>query len=125
MPDLILRDTDPDDLRAAIVADVLAALRPMLERQSSIDKRIATRAEMARILGWSLAKLGRETAAGHIPSLLSGGRRCFEIEKVLEAVRAQTADAERIAAERQAKKHAKRRAGGAFERNKQGSTHAK
>lgn len=111
MPDLIFRDTDPDELRAAIVADVLAALRPILNRRPETDKRIATRAEMAQILGWPLAKLDRESAARRIPSLLSGGRRCFEIEKVLEAVRAQTADAERIAAERQAKKHANRKAG--------------
>jgi hypothetical protein len=111
MPDLIFRDTDPDELRAAIVADVLAALRPILNRRSKIDKRIATRDEMAQILGWSLAKLDRETAAKRIPSLLSGGRRSYVIEEGIQAVKAGTADAERIAAARQTEKHARRRSG--------------
>ena len=111
MPDLILRDVDPDDLRAAIVADVLAALRPMLERRSAIDKRIATRAEMARILEWSLAKLDRETAAKRIPSMLNGDRRSYVIDDVIEAIKAGTEAAEAEAAKRQAEKQAKRRSG--------------
>uniref|UniRef100_UPI001EE4D27D hypothetical protein n=1 Tax=Rubripirellula obstinata TaxID=406547 RepID=UPI001EE4D27D len=46
MPDLILRDIDPDELRAAIVADVVNELRPMMERRSQTAQRIAGRAPM-------------------------------------------------------------------------------
>ncbi len=106
MPDLILRDTDPDALRAAIVADVLAAIGPAIKRGSDLPKRIANRTEMAEILGWSIAKLDRRTKTKAIPSLLDGDRRSYVIDEVVNAIKAQTADAERLAAERQAAKQA-------------------
>ena len=112
MADLILRDVDPEKLRAAIVADVLAGVRPLLERRSPLPKLTANRAEMAELLGWSLAKLDRRTKAKAIPSLLDGDRRSYVIAEVIEAVKAQTADAEAVAAKRQAAKQAAKKSRG-------------
>ncbi len=106
MPDLILRDIDPDSLRAAIVADVVAAIGPAIKRGSQLPKRCANRAEMAEILGWSLTKLDRRTKTKAIPSMLDGDRRSYVIDEVIDAIKAQTDEAERIAAERQAAKQA-------------------
>lgn len=109
MPDLLLRDTDPDELRAAIVRDVVDKLRPMLERRPAVDKKIATRAEMARILQWSIPKLDRETTAKSIPSLMRGDRRTYVIDDVIAALKAGTEAAEAEAAVRQAAKRAKKK----------------
>lgn len=118
VPDLILRDIDPDELRAAIVADVVNELRPMMERRSQTSQRIAGRAPMAEILGWSLAKLDRRTKEKAIPSMLDGDRRLYEIDAVIDAIKAGTAEAEAVAAERQAAKQAAKNA------NKKGAADA-
>ena len=106
-----MRDTDPDDLRAAIVADVLAAIGPAIKRANTMPQRIASRTEMAKLLGWSVAKLDRRTRERAIPSMLDGDRRSYVIAEVIDAVKANTAQAERIAAERQAAKQAARKRG--------------
>lgn len=113
--DLLLRDTDPDELRAGIVDDVLKELRLMLDQRAAVDKRIATRAEMARMLEWSIAKLDRETAAKRIPSLLSGDRRSYVIDDVIAAIKAGTEAAEVDAAARQAAKRAAKKKTGESE----------
>lgn len=106
MPDLLLRDTDPDDLRAAIVADVLKAIGASIRRANTMPKRIANRAEMAELLGWSIAKLDRRTREKAIPSLLDGDRRSYVIDDVIAAIKAGTEAAEVDAAARQAAKRA-------------------
>ena len=106
MPDLIFRDTDPDEFRRAIVVELLVEIGPMLQRGSEMPNRIANRIEMAEILRWSLSKLDRRTKSKAIPSLLDGDRRSYIIDDVIEAIKAQTNEAERIAAERQATKQA-------------------
>lgn len=109
--DLILRDCDPGELRAGIVADVLAALTPMLLDTGAKPKRFLGREEMAELLDWSIAKLDRRTAAKAIPSFMDEGRRMYEVEPVIDALRAGTADAERRASERQAQKQLRRTGG--------------
>jgi hypothetical protein len=110
MADLILKDTDPDALRAAIVADVLAAIGTAMQRGDELPKRIANRPEMARFLSYSLATLDRRTREGVIPSILDGDRRMYVIDDVLNALREGTAAAEAQAAERQkAKQDAKKK----------------
>ncbi|QDV66977.1 hypothetical protein Poly24_06670 [Rosistilla carotiformis] len=109
MADLILRDTDPDRLRAAIVRDVLDAIRPLLRQPAPPDsRRCCSRDELAKILGWSIAKLDRRTKAGAIPSIMDDGRRIYIVDDVLEALKQATPEAETKAAERQAAKRSKR-----------------
>ncbi|KAA1261147.1 hypothetical protein LF1_36910 [Rubripirellula obstinata] len=73
---------------------------------------------MAEILGWSLAKLDRRTKEKAIPSMLDGDRRLYEIDAVIDAIKAGTAEAEAVAAERQAAKQAAKNA------NKEGAADA-
>jgi hypothetical protein len=108
--DLILRDVDPEELRAAIVADVLNGIRPLLTRSQVNASPIATRDEMRGILRWSMGKLDAATKAKTIPSIMEGDRRTYVIADVLDALRAGTPAAEADAAARQAAKQAKRQA---------------
>ncbi|GAB5514590.1 hypothetical protein [Rhodopirellula baltica] len=110
MADLILRDTDPEELRAAIVRDVVDSLRSVLNRKPEPAKVIATRAEMAGILKWSLSKLDQRTRDKTIPSLMDGDRRSYVIADVIDALRANTAEEEIKAAQRQAAKHSAKQA---------------
>ncbi|PHQ34578.1 hypothetical protein [Rhodopirellula bahusiensis] len=108
MLDLILRDTDPEELRAAIVRDVVESLRSVLSRESESTKVIATREEMAAILKWSLSKLDQRTRDKTIPSLMDGDRRSYVIAEVIDALRANTAEEEDRTAGRQSCKEASR-----------------
>ncbi len=109
MPDLFFRDTDPDQLRRDIVADVVAAIRPLLSKRSETPKRFANRAEMAELLGWSLAKLDRRTKDKAIPSMMNGDRRLYEIDAVIDTIKNGTPEAEAMATKRQADKQAAKR----------------
>lgn len=111
MPDLILRDVDPEELRAAIVADLRKELRALLTQQNVDAAPIATRDGMSKILRWSQAKLDAATKAKTIPSIMEGGRRTYIIADVLEALKAGTEAAEAEAAARQAAKQAKKKRG--------------
>ncbi|WP_436715625.1 hypothetical protein U8335_25245 [Roseiconus lacunae] len=84
MPDILLRDIDPDCLRREIVADVLAAVREVMLEQSA--PRTVDRQQMAELLGVSLPSLDREVAEGRIPSIKIGTRRVFEPRKVFDAL---------------------------------------
>lgn len=106
MPEILFRAVDPEELQAAIVAAVVKELRPLLEANSMPSPRIAGRKEMAAFLGWSLSKLDRRTASGAIPAILDEGRRTYEVDAVLAALRAATPAAEAEAAKRQAAKQA-------------------
>ncbi|WP_417748320.1 hypothetical protein [Rosistilla oblonga] len=109
MADLILRDVDPDRLREEIVRDVLEAIRPLLRQPAPPDsRRCCSRAELAQILGWSIAKVDRRTVAGAIPSIMDDGRRIYVVDDVMEALKQATPEAEAKAAARQAAKRAKR-----------------
>ncbi|WDQ19012.1 hypothetical protein [Rhodopirellula sp. P2] len=119
MPDLILRDIDPEQLRAAIVADVLNGIRPLLARHNVDAGPVATRDGMRKILHWSMGKLDAETKAKTIPSIMQGDRRLYVIEDVLNALRDGTEAAEAEATARQAAKHAKKQAN-----KKRGADHA-
>ena len=55
---------DRDELITEIVTRVVAEIRPLLRVPATAPKRIASSAEMARILEWSLPKLQRATGAG-------------------------------------------------------------
>lgn len=111
MPDLFLRDTDPTELRKAIVDDVLDAIRPLLESTIRPPQRIASRQEMASMLGWSVAKLDRRTKERAIPSLMDGDRRTYIIDEVIAALKAGTEGAELAATGRQTAKRAAKQSG--------------
>ena len=72
MADLLLRDTDAAELRADIVADVLAALRPLLAE--SATPRLVDGDATAAMLSVSRPTLDRLRASGAIPSKRIGRR---------------------------------------------------
>jgi excisionase family DNA binding protein len=74
MPDLLLRDTDRDELIRETAAAVVAALRPILTDDMH---RPRSRDDMAEWLGIGVATLDRLTRAGEIPSVMLGSRRCY------------------------------------------------
>ena len=76
MPDLLLRDTDPDDLRAAIVADVIKALTPMLA--DSNQPQLVDGDRMAELASVSRPTIDRAVRDDIIPSVKIGRRRLFE-----------------------------------------------
>ena len=68
--------------RAAIVRDVVDALRPLLEaRPKLVDVEV-----LALQLGLSIATLDRLRRSGKIPSLKLGSRRLYDPEAVLIAL---------------------------------------
>ena len=112
MPNLILQGIDADEFRESVVGDLLSALKPLLQQSLALDlaqERCAGRERMATILGWSVGKLDRRTAAGAIPSIMDEGRRVYVVDEVLAALKAATPAAEAKAAERQAAKQAAKR----------------
>lgn len=84
MPDLMLRDIDPDRLRADIAAAVIDALRPVIA--DAAQPSLVDRARMADLLGISIPKLDRLVSDGVIPSKLVGTRRLFEPRCVIDAL---------------------------------------
>ena len=89
MADLILKDTDPNELRAAIAADVLAAIRPLLANSSA--PRLVDGDRMAKLAGVSRPTIDRAVRDGMIPSVRIGRRRLFEPSAVIDAWVAATA----------------------------------
>ena len=83
MPDLLLRDTDPDDLRAAIVADVIKALTPMLA--DSNQPQLVDGDRMAELASVSRPTIDRAVRDDIIPSVKIGRRRLFEPRAVIGA----------------------------------------
>ena len=83
MADLILKDTDPNELRAAIAADVLAAIRPLLANSSA--PRLVDGDRMAELAGVSRPTIDRAVRDGLIPSVRIGRRRLFEPRAVIDA----------------------------------------
>ncbi|TWU67581.1 hypothetical protein V7x_31560 [Crateriforma conspicua] len=84
MADLLLRDIDPDELRAGIVADVLAALRPVLFGLS--EPRLVGGDRMAELAGVSRPTIDRAVRDGLIPSVLIGRRRLFDPQRVIDSL---------------------------------------
>lgn len=100
-----------DILIDRITTAVIDRLKPIITKsQSRPDMKCASRAEMADILGWSIAKLDRRTSEGAIPSVMDEGRRTYIVDDVFAALREGTPAAEAAARERQAKKQAARAA---------------
>ena len=83
MPDLLLRDTNPDDLRAAIVADVIKALSPMLAESN--QPQLVDGDRMAELAGVSRPTIDRAVRDDTIPSVKIGRRRLFEPRAVIGA----------------------------------------
>ena len=108
MSDLILRNINPDQLRADIVRDVINAMRPLLRQTTSSveSSKCVTRSELATILGWSLSKVDRRTSDGAISSIMDDGRRTYVVDEVLATLKANTPLAEAKAAQRQLAKQA-------------------
>lgn len=84
MADLLLRDTDPDELRAAIVADLLAELRPLLAESS--DPRLVGGDRMAELAGVSRPTIDRAVRDGLVPSVMIGRRRLFDPQRVIDSL---------------------------------------
>lgn len=107
MGKIILQEFDVDELRDAIVSEVVAQLTSAIQRASgATPTRIANREQMAQLLGWSIAKLDRRTAEGALVTILDDGRRSYLIEESIEKLRAATPAAEEKARQRQAAKRA-------------------
>ncbi|TWU24899.1 Helix-turn-helix domain protein [Novipirellula galeiformis] len=86
MADLsITASVSPED-RAAIVADVVAAMRPLLSE--SHEPRLVDGDRMADLLGVSRPTVDRLRAAGEIPSVLLGRRRLYQPAAVVAALAA-------------------------------------
>jgi len=83
MPDLILRDTDPDKLRADITAGVIAALQSILAEFS--EPRLVDGDRMAELAGVSRPTIDRAVRDGSIPSVKIGRRRLFDPRAVIDA----------------------------------------
>lgn len=103
---LLIESIEPDELAAVIAAEVAKQLGPVIRRASEPDTpRVASREQMARMLGWSIAKLDRRTAEG-LPSFMDEGRRGYIVEDVFAWLKERTPEAEAKARERQAAKRA-------------------
>ncbi|TWT88003.1 hypothetical protein [Neorhodopirellula pilleata] len=99
-----------DALIDRIADAVFDRLRPLIAKKDEPrQERCASRDEMAKILGWSIAKLDRRTSEGAVPSIMDEGRRTYIVEDVFAALREGTPAAEAAAKERQAKKQAVRK----------------
>lgn len=84
MADLNITTTLSPDDRAAIVRDVVDALRPMIESSTEL---LVDGERMAEIIGMSRPTVDRMRAAGIIPSLLSGRCRRYDPVAVVDAIR--------------------------------------
>ncbi|WP_430454720.1 helix-turn-helix transcriptional regulator [Rhodopirellula europaea] len=84
MPDLLIRDTDRDELTDAIAAAVLDRLTPLIAQ--SANPILVDGDEMARLAGVSRATLDRLRAAEAIPSVLIGSRRLYRAARVIAAL---------------------------------------
>ena len=88
MPDLILRDTDPRELRDAITAEVVAAIRPLLADAN--EPRLVDGDRMAELASVSRPTIDRAVRDDIIPSMKIGNRRRFDPQAVIEAWEAAT-----------------------------------
>lgn len=84
MGDMLLRDTDRSELVSDIVAEVVASLRPVLEK--STEPMLVHGDRMAELLGVSRATLDRLRRDRLVPSLLIGSRRLYQPKAVIEAL---------------------------------------
>lgn len=82
MADLLLRDTDREELIRETAAAVVDAMRPLM---SDDLHRPKSRDDMADWLGIGIATLDRMTKAGEIPSMLLNKRRCYVPAHVIAA----------------------------------------
>ncbi len=94
MSDLLLRDTDRDELVAEIVAGVVESIRPLLAE--SATPRLVDGEVMAGMLSVSRPTLDRMRADGSVPSVTIGRRRLYDPDAVVAAIHAPRAEAERL-----------------------------
>ncbi|WP_286765809.1 MULTISPECIES: helix-turn-helix domain-containing protein [Rhodopirellula] len=94
MPDLLIRDTDREQLVSDIAAEVMRMLAPELQKmagqsrqsQSATTPQLVGAAEMARIANVSESTVARMVAAKKIPSSKVLGARRFDPAAVLSAM---------------------------------------
>ena len=84
MPDLILRDTDPDQLRADITRMVVAAILPLLA--DSQEPRLVDGDRMAELASVSRPTIDRAVRDDIIPSVMIGRCRRYEPRRVIDAL---------------------------------------
>lgn len=96
MPDLILRDTDPKELRADIISDVVEVVRELLHEAS--QPQLVGGDRLAELLETSRPTIDRLVKSGAIPSVSIGRLRRFEVRAVIDALResAKKADAANV-----------------------------
>jgi len=107
MANLLIRETDREELVADVAAAVISQIRPLLRQRAEPEHpRCLGREDMAKCLSWSTSKLQDRTASGAIPSIMDEGRRIYVVDDVLEALKKSTPEAEKKAKRRQAAKTA-------------------
>lgn len=75
---------DPGELQESIVKQVVAELRPLIERSS--EPLLVDRHRLATLLGVSVPTISRMTSSGEIPSKLIGTRRLYCPAAVVDAL---------------------------------------
>lgn len=88
MPDLLLRDTDRDELIRDVAAAVVAQIRPLLASKSG--PRLVDGEKLAELTSLSRPTIDRLRASGRIPSIPVGSRRLYRPEAVVAALEEQT-----------------------------------
>ncbi|TWU42936.1 Helix-turn-helix domain protein [Novipirellula aureliae] len=83
MANVDITATVSDDDRALIVADVVAAIRPMIESRHTL---LVDGDRLAELLGVSRPTIDRLRADSVIPSVLIGRRRLYNPDAVLAAL---------------------------------------
>ena len=84
MPDLYLQGMDPDQLRADITAEIVAALKPLLA--DSQEPRLVDGDRMAELAGVSRPTIDRAVRDDIIPSVMIGRCRRYEPRAVIDAL---------------------------------------
>ena len=84
MADILFRDTDPDEFRRQLAAEIADQVRAVLADR--FEPRLVPRCRMAELASIGTATLDNLVTAGKVPSVLIGRRRLFEPAKVIEAL---------------------------------------
>ena len=84
MPDLYLQGMDPEQLRADITAEIVAALKPLLA--NSQEPRLVDGDRMAELASVSRPTIDRAVRDDTIPSVMIGRCRQYEPRRVIDAL---------------------------------------
>ena len=86
MADFILRDLDPEELRADIIKGTIAAVRKIVNEAS--QPQLVDGDRMANLLGVSRPTIDRLVRDDLIPSVMVGSRRRYEPRSVIDDLKA-------------------------------------